>query len=636
MPLLDNEGQTLVGQNDFSGGVDMLDPAMNQLRKAKNIILREGYIQSRPGTRRYYNNTIGYLNGFWFNQENKKYNDAGHTGFWFAFDFVIAALNTIQGFNLVKLPDWDEWRLLIAADGHVYERTENFLREVTVSETIDTTETINFVQENNYILMFRGEDLDALQWDGTPTGFVSIPAGTGAPFPNASNALYDVGGRVWLFRDKTEVWASDPLDHTEWDATYQQFSVRKGDGDTLVRLYPFHDGMILAFKERSIHVITGVNSPIISPLHLSDYVSIVPVDNETGAIAEHGITTAGENVWYLGYGGIYSLLRNEENRVERQPEPVSRPIQPEIDRINWEYAHTSCAITHKNYILFAVPADSATEPNMILVYDLLANGGSGAWIGTWDNHLIDPLRFFRIDEDLVYVNPDMSVRAMFHSDSVDSEDVLGDTASYDNSETYYIGNIVKYTSGASTEIYTCIRETTGNIPTDTTYWEVADDTQHFYDVISEIETPLYMFDAAHPPTLMGRGEIIVEHKDPKLYLYMKSDHYNVEKAMLPAAKEYSQVEYDIAGTADWDESNVNNDFEDPHRKDYTWLNPSTGTYVFGSGMNIGMWTGHSIRFVPRLTNDRALRFRIVNEQGMLRIKSIFLGLTSKRYAGSRL
>jgi len=54
-------------------------------------------------------------------------------------------------------------------------------------------------------------------------------------------------------------------------------------------------------------------------------------------------------------------------------------VQPYIDRINAAAQNTIAVKKYQELILFAVPLDSATTPDHVLVY----NGRLGQWIGVW-------------------------------------------------------------------------------------------------------------------------------------------------------------------------------------------------------------------------------------------------------------
>ena len=59
--------------------------------------------------------------------------------------------------------------------------------------------------------------------------------------------------------------------------------------------------------------------------------------------------------------------------------PVSRPLQPWIDRINWNHASKATMERYEHLVCVSVPIDSATENSHTLVYNLRL----GFWVGVW-------------------------------------------------------------------------------------------------------------------------------------------------------------------------------------------------------------------------------------------------------------
>jgi hypothetical protein len=59
--------------------------------------------------------------------------------------------------------------------------------------------------------------------------------------------------------------------------------------------------------------------------------------------------------------------------------PISEPLQPYVDRINWTYASLIAAHSYKHLVFFSVPLDGAQTPDHVLVF----NARLGRWIGLW-------------------------------------------------------------------------------------------------------------------------------------------------------------------------------------------------------------------------------------------------------------
>lgn len=616
--------QEFLGQAAFGGGMNALDPGERQYQEGINLVIRRNKPETRPGIRRRWrSDNAGVTVGFYFNEDNERYNDADHTGFWFPFQFVVGMWEAIQGVGLFRFPADTEEHIIFASGGGVYKHGAGFVEEIDCTPDLDAAEEVTFCQVNDYVYMFRGEDLCPMRWDGTDTGFVLVPAGAGDDRPYAREGLFHAAGRLWCFRDRDDVYASDVLDPTEWDYTYQLFGIKSGDGDELMKLWPFHDSFILCFKKKSITALAGVNSAVAAGAHFSDYVSALVVDAYTGLVAQRAVVTVGEDVWYLGYGGIYSVSRNAENNLVRGPVALSTPIQTLIDQINWEHVGCAAAALHDNYVIFAVPVGESQVNNLMLVYDLLAPAGPdrvGAWVGSWQSpgRIMSVVDFMHLGLDLVYLDNDGVIRMMFSDSPRDSDEPFADTALYDESTQYRLGDVVQFGVGS---IYRAILPTLGNEPTDTDYWEAVEDPQHLYDIQTTLQSRQYSLDMRRPSIRLGRGEVLFRHADPMLTLSILAEDYGTETVLFED-QEYSQVVYDIAGVADWDPVTEADRFHDPHRQDYAVMFTDDGILIGGLGLVFGIMETHNLRFIKRMINDRSFAMRLVNKRGVLRLDAI--------------
>lgn len=555
------------GQLDFSGGMALVGrPAVNGYRWAKNIVIRDGKATTRPGIRgAFRNETAGFQEAFYFNQDNARYNDATHTGFWFTgFSFIGSIWGSIQGLSLVRFSSDLELKLLVCAGGRVYVNEAGFVREIPVNATIGADEDIYFVQANQVVMMFRGEGNAVLQWDGGSDGFIQVPdPAEGDRIPTAASGTY-IGGRLWIPANRDDLYASDVLDFTAYDYAYQLFSVNGGDGDEIVKILPWKDDGAIVFKKRSTYYVGGVNSYVMPGTHLSDYVRIGAIDNDHGLVAKQAVVTYGEQVAYLGYGGIYNLQRNQYGKAEGVDVPLSAPIKPLIDRINWNAVSIACAAAHDNYLLFAVPIDGSTVNNTVLVYDTLLK----TWVSEWQSEMLKPVQFGKMEEDLYILGTDGRLRLMFTDDPWDSEDVFVDTRNWSASTYYHAGDHALYTVGGDKKVYRALLDGENHATSDTDYWVEETDPQNLYRIETEIWTRWYDGDDAATGKKPNRGEIIYDAQNPSISVDIDTPSYNTDKSLF-AAKTYDRKKYDVIDTADWVESNENIDWHNPHRQDYS-------------------------------------------------------------------
>jgi len=630
MPKPSRQDQGFDGQVKFDGGMNQLEPAANQFLWGKNIVIRDGHVTTRPGIRRAFKNS-GFKEGFYFNEDAAKWNDATHTGFWFPFDFVGTIWNSIQGAEVIRLPV-DEFEVLIVVqDGKCYVNNTGVVKEIATSVTLGTDEVINFTQANNFIFMWRGEDLAPLYWDGTATGFIAVPdADTQSNIPNSVDAVYLLS-RIWAFRDRSEVGASDVLDFNDWDRVFSVFNLAPGDGDELVALWPFHDDKLIAFKKNRIFGMDGLTGAT-----LSSSLTTQVIDTKRGAVGPDAMVTFGEHVAFMGSGQVYDMIRNEENRMRGIDVPLSWQIPYLMTRISWDDADAIdgiAAVDHDNYLLFAVPFDASGVNTAILVYDLLANGGQGGWCGYWQSGQTKVKKWLKIRGQLYFLGYDGVIREMFVDVPWDSDpdDVFIDTESYDAAKQYYINDLVYNNSTGTDQIYKAVRDSLAVALTDTDYWLLLADPVHAYDIETELVTREYRFDDV-TPKITDKTEFLFRHQDPEIDLYVRAEDYQTEQSLFSGI-EFSRVEYDIVNTTDWDDTNTNGDFRDPHRKDYTVYWPTGGTmYMDQTGIDFGIWEEHTLRFIARLMNDRAFALRMVSTRGKVSVRSILTAGRLKAFA----
>lgn len=625
MPFADTGEQRIIGQEDFSGGMNCLNPAENQALEIRNGIVRKNNsVTTRPGMRAHLKLRGGYLVGFYFNQENSKQTDALHTGFWFECDFVQnAIITTIQGIAVIRLSTHDENRIIFASNGAVFLYEEGYITVVDCTPAIAATEEVNFVQAQDVIYMFRGEDLTPMYWDGSDTGFLPVTAPlSGDTMQNSVNGLYHAG-RLWV-TNGDDVYASNVLEPTAFDNTWQSFSIWKEQDEVGVTLWPFHESGILCFKKKRVALLTGINAAVLTGTHLSDYVMIQSVDEHSGCIAPNTLVTVGEDVWYLGYNGIYSLARNMQSKIQIQSISVSSPVQNYIDRINWNAADTSCATMHDNYVLFAVPIDGSTVPNVLLVYDRLLE----VWAGVWDGALVNPLKFLKDNEITVFLSSNNVLRRMFTTDPWDSEDPYMDTPDWDATTIYQGGELV-YHEYNGDQIYRALQTSQNQEPPSATYWERIDDPRNLYQIETYVKTRQY----TTPPAEMrfSRASVVFRHRNPKITLSVGSRDHSTSSVIFEDV-EYPQTEYDVADKEDWDQTNVNLDFNDPYRKDYTLLVDANGIWVDEDGIYGGIWESHDLRFLPIVVALNSIGIEITNTRGMIELNATRFMVSPRRFA----
>ena len=164
-----------------------------------------------------------------------------------------------------------------------------------------------------------------------------------------------------------EVIASDILDQNTYDQIQDGFRIASGGADFIVAIQPFAEDNIIVFNRNTIHLIRGVTQPL-------SEVTVQEITREVGCIARKTVVQVGNQILFLSDNGVYSVDFQDLYNLRGASLPLSEAINPLIKRINNDYIANSVAIYHDNRYYIAVPLDSSTENNAILVYNFLNQG----------------------------------------------------------------------------------------------------------------------------------------------------------------------------------------------------------------------------------------------------------------------
>jgi hypothetical protein len=288
-------------------------------------------------------------------------------------DFQAAFVNNFIGSGIFSNPLGDEV-MLVAESGATYVWALQYGKDPykvnLVAGQNTGTGVVEFVQSFDQVLLLRRPTTERpLVWDGDPTHtFVLSPATVASPLtpiPSAWNGE-PFQSRILLYyaRYAAKPWSyqfiqTDILDYSGYDAALGSFQINAGESDWITRIWPYFLQGVVVFKRRTIHLFqdfTGPDPTIASQRQLS---------KRHGLCATKCVAEVGRDLLFLDEpGGIYKLNEVLQDQIATEPEPVSDPIQPVIDRINWRQAEVwACAEVLKDYAYFAVPLDQAYGGN---------------------------------------------------------------------------------------------------------------------------------------------------------------------------------------------------------------------------------------------------------------------------------
>lgn len=183
-----------------------------------------------------------------------------------------------------------------------------------------------------------------------------------------------------------EISVSDILDSHTFDQIANQFRITGGTADYLVAMQGFYDDKLVVLNRNSLHLISGTAGS------LSD-TKVTQLTDEVGCLAKGSVVMKGNAMFFLSDDGVYAVEFLNDYNLRGADEPISKNIQPYIDRINKNLASEAVGILFNNRYYLAVALDTiagannATGNNTILVFNFLNKGwesidtfGSGDFI----------------------------------------------------------------------------------------------------------------------------------------------------------------------------------------------------------------------------------------------------------------
>lgn len=278
-----------------------------------------------------------------------------------------------------------EWLIIVTETGVYRTRQGATGLPISLPPGEGVTGATDLIQTYNGMVMLRGADADPLYMTDVDSGWRILPAADSGleALPKSTQGIY-FQNRLFTVDARTDaehrdsVWVSDfgaTSSVLQGELAYQSFKINQGSADRLVALAKFNDTTLIAAKERSIYVVSNIygdNSSLATNARLDE------VTRQYGCRAARSFVQVGADLWFLAHRrGICSIRQTETNALQGVDIPVSRDIQPLIDRINWEHAGNSVAAVHENRVFFAVPLDNSTYNNAILVYSTLTQKWAG-------------------------------------------------------------------------------------------------------------------------------------------------------------------------------------------------------------------------------------------------------------------
>ena len=461
-----------------------------------------------------------------------------------AADFMPDFENIIIGSGIYGNPNGDEV-MLVATLGANYVWALQYGKDplkiqLAAGEDLAGLISVRFCQAFDKVLLFRRNPpagKQTLEWNGNTdqtdnnnkfkpvtisggtdvgSGTALIPATTdGEPFQSRV-LLYNAVWPALPWRD--QMIETDILDYTRYDPVYSVFRINAGESDYITRIWPYYQGSVICFKKNTIHqVATFTIDPSLMQQAL--------LSKRMGLAGPYGIVEEGNDLLFVSEpGGIYRLSEVIQERIGAQPVPVSDPIQPIIDQVDWLAARNPIggggvrAETLGDFAFFALRIGNIAPHqgnNIVVAYNTVSK--------LWESVDMWPDPRFTIDA--LHVTRYNGARALFALD-------------YANKQVY-----VLYQAEAFDEIGTDI-------------WPIQD----------AMETRGYTCDDAASFKRFARAPIAIRTSNPEIYVSAITDGVNEVKPLTPLPITKDRTKFYQHGHPDFTPSD---DPLAPKRQDYS-------------------------------------------------------------------
>lgn len=214
--------------------------------------------------------------------------------------------------------------------------------------------------------------------------------------PTGATILCWQGGRMFAAgfaggsagKERDAIWVSNRLafGDGQWNGTTRSFRVGSGDGDPIMALRAMQGFTLAVLKANSIWIVNA--DPTQEPVNFSTSADVQSLGFGVGCVGKRAAASVSNDLFFMAADGVRSVQRMQAAAGQWQlSAPISQPVQQYIDRINPNVRSIICAAAFKEFVMFAIPLDSSTSNNAVLVF----NTRLGRWLGCWTGW--SPLQF---------------------------------------------------------------------------------------------------------------------------------------------------------------------------------------------------------------------------------------------------
>lgn len=476
-------------------------------------------------------------------------------------------LGTVYGFTPFRDPALNEEFLLVAtADKAYIIEGGKTAKAIEYPDGESVSSDVEMIQAFDEVYLFRGAT--AWRWNtNTRDNFFEVEdgAGTSYSFPEADFGTY-FENRLVVNQDDDTLLISNVLAPNVF-ASGGQFFINQGSDDVLVDVIPFSKQRLVVFKGQTVFLINANDTDI-------NNWTVELVSSDYGLVARNAVISIGGDVYFLAKDGIRTLSQIADTRFEATALPLSENIKPVFDRVNWEAIDEADMIYYKNRFFVSLPLDSDTRCNHVIVY----NFTNQAWESIDNSAQFSVKGFTRFnfagEQKLMALSHDGYV--YFYDYDFDAQDSLSSTESSD---------------------VTSVCQTLGR---------GAEDIQHRKTI---------------------RGKVTLATWSPRFSVDLVQEGVN-EVISIFSNKTRSRTNYLTYGDTDWDDTNVNDDFDTPYREDYSILADGDGIELHdGIQTNLVQETNYPFR---ARGISRSPMIKVTNDKGHFELRGVWLEWRAKQ------
>lgn len=178
--------------------------------------------------------------------------------------------------------------------------------------------------------------------------------------------------------DQIAVSAIGSAGVTSWDWMRFSFRVGRGEGQAITALVSGKGFWLMVGKEQSIYAVNA--DPVAGGSTSAAPWEIRRVTNAIGCPGKRAMCMFGDVLMVMARDGLREITSTDfPDTPFELGLPLSEPLQPWVERINWAHADGIVLQKHHHYLMVAVPIDGATVNSHVLVW----NGRTRVWMGVW-------------------------------------------------------------------------------------------------------------------------------------------------------------------------------------------------------------------------------------------------------------